>query len=146
MEGVTFTLQMQSKAAKPKPDGSATSDMNTSSLSLNTEQPSITSSVEISAPHQGRNDRDPQSSSSHHGEGAQSWVNQFVEQSSSASNGEPSPHDVPRDRGSPTSSSGAHLSDSVISASLSLVSGSDGVVRISNTSCCVPIILNYFHR
>lgn len=132
VEGVTFTLQMQSKAAKSKADGPATSD--TSVLSLNTEQPSITSSVEISVPHQGRQDRDPQTPSSHHGEGAQSWVDQFTEQSSSASDIEPPAYDIARDRGSPASSSGAHLSDSVTSASVSLVSGSDGIVRISSIS------------
>jgi Peroxin-3 len=134
VEGVTFTLQMQSKAAKSRTEGSAASDMNTSSISLNTDQPSIASSIELSP---GRQDIAVHSPSSRHGGSAQSWIDQFTEQSSSASSVGPSAHDIPRDRGSPASSSGAHLSDSVTSASVSLVSGSDGVVRISahDTSC-----------
>lgn len=140
MESVTSTLQMQSKAAKARLEGSTTSDMNNSSISLNTEPPSITSSVEPYFPHQVEHDRDASSSLSHAGEVAQSWVEQFTEQSSPAGDVEAAPHGIPRDQGSPSSSSGAHLSDSVTSASVSLVSGSDGVVRIPMHSCFFQIV------
>lgn len=139
MEGVTFTLQIQSKAAKARLEGSTTSDMNTSSISLNTEQPSITSSVELPTLQQVVHDKDPQSSSSHPRESPHSWVEQFTEQNSSTRE-EPIAREVPRDLGSPTSSSGAHLSDSITSASVSLMSGSDGAVRIPvyNALCRLP--------
>ncbi|KAF8581206.1 hypothetical protein K439DRAFT_1636363 [Ramaria rubella] len=130
VEGVTFTLQMQSKAAKLKTEGSAASDANASTLSLLTEQPSITSSIELSMPNQGRHDADARLSYSQLGESGQSWVQEFTgqESSSSAASDVAPVHEVIHDPGSPTSSSGAHLSDSITSASASLVSGSDGVM------------------
>ena len=127
MEGVTLILQMQSKAAKSRLEGSTVSDVNASSLSLNTEQPSVTSSVDLSMPTQGKEEPDMRSPSSNLGDNAQSWIDQFGVQSSgsSASDGERAVHEAVQDRGSPTSSN-AHLSDSITSASTSIISGSDG--------------------
>lgn len=126
MEGVTFTLQMQSKAAKSRLEGLVSPDANTSSLSLNTEQASLTSSLELSMPVQGREEQEAHMASSSAVESAQSWVDQFTGQNyDSPTHGELA-HGAPQERGSPVSSSGAHLSDSITSAGTSLISGSDG--------------------
>lgn len=120
VEGVTHELQMQSKAAKARSLQVAGSDANTSSMSLNTEQPSVTSSIDLAMPRTARRDTDV-SQHSHTSESSQSWVEQFTAETSSVD------HDGQMVPGSPASSSGgAHLSDSVTSASISLMSGSDG--------------------
>ncbi|KAF8509650.1 Peroxin-3 [Hysterangium stoloniferum] len=126
VESITLTLQLQSKAAKARLQGLASSDINTSSISLNTEQPSVTSSIELSMPIPARHDA--AASYSRAGENAQGWVEQFTAESvgSSASDADHAAHDAQHVPGSPSSSSGAHLSDSVTSASVSLISGSDG--------------------
>lgn len=127
VEGVTHELQIQSKAAKARLQGPIASEANTSSLSLNTDQPSVTSSIELAMPTKTiRRDTDT-SQYAHLAESAQSWVDQFTSESGSSfapSEIEHSQHGahIP---GSPTSSSGAHLSDSITSASVSLISGSD---------------------
>ncbi|GJJ14659.1 hypothetical protein Clacol_008925 [Clathrus columnatus] len=128
VESVTLKLQMQSKAAKSRMQtlSSSASEVNTSSLSLNTDQPSITSSIELSMPSPARVGFDSESSQSHIGS-AQSWVEQFTADHSSSAPSEidQSLHDGPPAPSSPTSSSGAHLSDSVTSASASLVSATN---------------------
>ncbi|KIJ28565.1 hypothetical protein M422DRAFT_235620 [Sphaerobolus stellatus SS14] len=132
VESVTHELQMQSKAAKARLQGSsAVSDANTSSLSLNTEHPSVTSSMELTMPTSGRRDTDA-SQYDHLAESAQSWVEQFTADNSSVS--APSEIEIIHygpHHGSPSSSSGAHLSDSITSASASLISGSDEEPSVS---------------
>lgn len=126
VESITLKLQMQSKAAKSRIQSmSPPSDANTSNLSLNTDQPSITSSVELSMP-----SPIPVSEPSHsHPESTRSWVEQFTSAHSSSAPSETghSQHDGLPVPGSPTSSSGAHLSDSVTSASLMSVTDSENV-------------------
>lgn len=136
VESITLKLQMQSKAAKSRMQSlSSSSEVNTSSLSLNTDQPSITSSVELSMPSPIR----VSESSLSHPESTQSWVEQFTSTHSSSAPSETGhlQHDGPPVPGSPTSSSGAHLSDSVTSASLMSATDSENV---SYVCCC------YFQR
>lgn len=128
VESVTLKLQMQSKAVKSRTRTLTPPEVNnTSSLSLNTDQPSITSSMELTMPSPVHIGLDSSESSHSRVESAQSWVEQFTSNSSSSapSDIDPSPSDGQLVPGSPTSSSGAHLSDSVISTSASLVSATD---------------------